>query len=349
VKRETQSLHNRSPSHDLHTAHCVGNNERSAAGRRSQCEKYTASIYCPLMPEPDTPTARDLDPQAAARVLRRLAGGDDAPWLHAEVARRMAQRLSIIKLQPVQVLDWWGFLGGGGAALGRQYPRARRVVVEPMPVLQQRTMREPAAPWWSARRWRGDRADLIAEGDEPAGTAQLLWANMMLHAARDPAAVMSRWHRALAVEGFVMFSCAGPDTLKELHALYRRLGWPTPGAALVDMHDLGDMMLHAGFAGPVMDQELLTLTWTDAPALLAELRTLGGNVSPQRHAALRTPRWRDRLSSELAALAGPNGRIAMSFEIIYGHAFKPAPRVRMSGETVVPVDDLRAMARAHRR
>ncbi len=301
------------------------------------------------MPEPDTPTARDVDPQAVARVLRRLAGGNQAPWLHAEVARRMAERLSIVKLQPAQVLDWWALLGGGGAALDKQYPQARRVAVEPNAVLQQRTGVASVAPWWSARRWRGGRPETIVEGDEPAESAQLLWANMMLHAARDPAATMSRWHRALAVGGFVMFSCAGPDTLKELRALYRRLGWPTPSAAQVDMHDLGDMMLHAGFADPVMDQELLTLTWPDASALLTELRTLGGNVSPRRHGGLRTPRWRDRLLSELASLAGPDGRIAMSFEIVYGHAFKPAPRSRMSSETVVSVDELRAMARTHRR
>jgi malonyl-CoA O-methyltransferase len=301
------------------------------------------------MPASDSPTARALDPQAVARVLRRLAREEVAPWLHAEVARRMAQRLSIVKLQPAHVLDWWSFLGAGGAALDEQYPNARRVIVEPTPALQRRSKEAQSAPWWSARRWRAERIDVIAEGDELPGVAQLLWANMMLHAARDPAAVMARWHRALAVDGFVMFSSLGPDTLKELRSLYRRLEWPTPGTAFVDMHDLGDMLLHAGFSDPVMDQEVVTLTWADARALLTELRTLGGNVSPQRGAGLRTLRWRARLLSELGTLAGPDGRIAMSFEIVYGHAFKPAPRARASAETVVPVDDLRAMARARRR
>jgi malonyl-CoA O-methyltransferase len=301
------------------------------------------------MPDPDSPTARALDPRAVTHVLRRLAAARAAPWLHAEVARRMAQRLQIVKLRPAHVLDWWGFVGGGGAALDQHYPNAQRVIVEPIPALQQRSSDMRAAPWWSARRWRSERIDVIAEGDEPPGIAQLLWANMMLHAARDPAAVMARWHRALAVDGFVMFSCLGPDTLKELRSLYGRLDLPTPGTPFVDMHDLGDMMLHAGFAGPVMDQELLTLTWPDAQALLAELRTFGGNVSPERHAGLRTPRWRAHLLNELAALADQHGRIAMSFEIVYGHAFKPTPRARVDAQTVVPLDDLRAMARARRR
>jgi malonyl-CoA O-methyltransferase len=301
------------------------------------------------MPDPVSPTARALDPQAVARVLQRLARADAAPWLHGEVARRMAKRLEIVKLQPSQVLDWWGFLGAGGEALDKQYPNARRVVVEPIPALQLRSVEAQAAPWWSARRWRGERVGVIAEGDEQAGAAQLLWANMMLHAARDPAAVMARWHRALAIDGFVMFSCFGPDTLKELRELYRRLAWPPPGCDFVDMHDLGDMLVHSGFADPVMDQELLTLTWADPASLLAELRTLGGNVSQQRGPGLRTPRWRSRLLSEIGALAGPDGRIRMSFEVVYGHAFKPVPRSRASTETVVPVDDMRAMVRARRR
>jgi malonyl-CoA O-methyltransferase len=301
------------------------------------------------MPDSDPPTARALDPSALARVLQRLACCETAPWLHAEVARRMAQRLAIIKFQPSRVLDWWGWLGAGGDALDRQYPSARRVVVEPTPALQRRSIEAAAAPWWSARRWRGARTDVIAEGAEQAGASQLLWANMMLHAARDPAAVIARWHQALAVDGFVMFSCFGPDTLKELRELYRRLRWPPPGSDFVDMHDLGDMLVHTGFADPVMDQELLTLTWADPMALLAELRTLGGNTSPGRSTGLRTPRWRARLLSEIGALAAPDGRIRMSFEIVYGHAFKPVPRARASAETVVPVDDLRAMARARRR
>ena len=319
-----------------------------AAGQASKCDNDTASIYCPLMPDPQSPTARVLDPQAVTRVLRRLACADAPPWLHLEVARRMAERLAIIKLQPVRVLDWWSFLGASGNVLDKQYPYARRVVVEPTPALQRRNI-AARAPWWSARRRRAGPANVIAEGEEEVGAAQLLWSNMMLHTALDPAALMVRWHRALAVDGFVMFSCLGPDTLKELRGLYRRLGWPTPGADFVDMHDLGDMMVNTGFADPVMDQELLTLTWADAAALLAELRTLGGNVSPRRGEGLRTPRWRTRLLGELGRLGGPDGRVSMSFEIVYGHAFKPAPRARVSAETVVPVDELRAMVRARRR
>jgi len=159
---------------------------------------------------------------------------------------------------------------------------------------------------------------------------------------------MAQWQRALAVDGFLMFSCLGPDTLKELRSLYRRLGWSAPTQAFIDMHDIGDMLVHAGFADPVMDQEVIRLTWADAPSMLAELRTLGGNASPQRFAGLRTPRWQARLVEELQSLKGADGRLALSFELVYGHAFKAAPRPKLAGETSVSLDDMRAMMRSPR-
>ena len=291
----------------------------------------------------DKQAARALDERALAQVLRRLQRAPQPPWLHGEAARRMADRLPIIKQPPRRVLDWWAQLGGGTAALTAACPQARITAVEPAVVTAQ-----PAA-WWSPRRWSTRALPPVAEAEVGAGTADLVWANMMLHAVRDPQAQMQRWQQALAVDGFLMFSTLGPGTLETLSALYRALGWPTPFAPFVDMHDLGDMLVHAGFADPVMDQETLTLQWDSPAALLEELRSLGGNTAPDRAAGLRTPRWRSRLQSLLQAQAGADGRVALVFEIVYGHAFKGAPRPRLAAETTLPLDDLRAMVRAARR
>jgi len=250
----------------------------------------------------------------------------------------MGERLGVIRKQPEVVLDWWARQGASAALLAAAYPRAHIVAVEARPAA--------AAPWWSPQRWRA--RETVAEAALVPGGAQLLWANMMLHWVHDPQALMRRWHDALAVDGFLMFSTLGPGTLEALDAIYRSAGWPRPLAPFVDMHDLGDMLVETGFADPVMDQEQITLTWADAGALLAELRTLGANVDPGRFAGLRTPRWRDRLLSALAAGAGPDGRPALRFELVYGHAFKPAPRPRVAGQTQIAVEDLRAMARAGR-
>jgi malonyl-CoA O-methyltransferase len=177
----------------------------------------------------------------------------------------------------------------------------------------------------------------------------MLWANMVLHQAGDPALAIARWHAALAVDGFLMFSTLGPDTLRELRALYARLGWGAPGPEFVDMHDIGDALVHAGFADPVMDMERLTLSWPDADTLLAELRTLGGNAARARFAGLRTPRWKARLAAALQEeLAADDGRLRLSFEIVYGHAFKPPPRLRVAPTTTVGVEQLRQLARRPR-
>lgn len=272
-----------------------------------------------------------------------------APWLHGEVARRMAQRLPLIRLQPQCVVEWGAFLGASAQVLEGAYPRARRVAVEPDAERVERTARALQMPWWSPRRWSGRGTHALLAAQVQPGCAQLLWSNMGLHGSLDPRADLAAWHRVLQVDGFLMFSTLGPGTLSGLRALYSSLGWPVPMAPLVDMHDLGDMLVEAGFADPVMDQETITLTWATPSALLSELRQLGGNVDARRAAGLRTPRWRAELESQLAARAAPDGRIALEFELVYGHAFRVAPRPRVAARTELALDDMRAMVRGSRR
>jgi len=288
-------------------------------------------------------TARAIDRAALLRVVQRQAAAPEPPWLHAEVARRMAERLQIMKLVPTVVIDWWSRSGASSQALRSAYPRAQRVQVEPDAVFRQ----PRNVPWWSVGR-RG-AGEAVAESAVPDAQAQLLWANMMLHAVADPGALLSQWRRALSREGFVMFSTLGPDTLKTLREVYRDAGWGAAHAPFVDMHDVGDMLVRAGFADPVMDQEMLRLTWATPAALLSELRGLGANAEPARHAGLRTPRWRARLEAALAERAGTDGRIALEFEIVYGHAFNPPPRVVVTGETRLTAADLQRMARTGRK
>jgi malonyl-CoA O-methyltransferase len=177
----------------------------------------------------------------------------------------------------------------------------------------------------------------------PAGQAQLVWSNMSLHWAQDAPTLMREWQRALAVDGFLMFTTLGPGTLVALADLYRARGWGTPYPPWTDMHDLGDMLVEAGFADPVMDQETLRLTWSSPQAALDELRTLGANTDRVRFPGLRTPRWRARLLEALGAQVDAQGRVLLEFEVVYGHAFKPAPRARVSQETAVGLDDMKTM------
>lgn len=304
------------------------------------------------MPSPDPAGGASirplLDGVALARVQRRLLAAPQAPWLHGEVARRMAERLPVIKLQPEAVADWGAHLGASQEVLAQTYPQARLLAVEADAARRDATAAALARPWWSPRRWTSPVV-AMAEAEVGAGAVQLLWSNMGLQAAADPLAVLRQWHRVLAVDGFLMFSTLGPGSLGRLRSLYAQHGWAPAFAPFVDMHDLGDLLIEAGFADPVMDQEIVTLTWPTAAALLEELRTLGGNVAAGRHAGLRTPRWRQRLLDALSATAGADGRVALDFEIVYGHAFRPPPRPRIAARTEVPLADMRAMARAGRK
>ena len=282
------------------------------------------------------------------RQARRLAAAPEAPWLHADVAKRMAERLSIIKLQPERWLQWYAFLGASGAALAEVYKGAEQTWVEPTPALLERS-RQAGKRGWLQRITGASKISVSSPGEVVEGQAHLVWANMGLHASVDIPATLAQWHAALAVDGFLMFSCYGPDSFVELRPLFARLGWGRPGPDWWDMHDLGDLLVGAGFADPVMDQERISLTWGDAETLLKDLRALGGNVAPDRFAGLRGRAWKQSLLIALESLRGPDGRLRLSLEIVYGHAFKPVPKLRLQPETHVSLDQMRDMVRQGRK
>jgi malonyl-CoA O-methyltransferase len=153
---------------------------------------------------------------------------------------------------------------------------------------------------------------------------------MVLHGVVDPPALFARWHRLLAVDGFVAFSCLGPGTLAGLRELYAALGWPAPTPGFIDMHDLGDMLVAAGFAAPVMDMEMLDIAYRDPASLLADLRASGQtSARADRSRGLTGRRYGEALRAKLAPKA--------TFEVVYGHAWKGGrkhPDVESAPKTV---------------
>jgi len=307
------------------------------------------SLTSPQHPAPTAlapPRPQQLDSVALQRHARRLAEAGQVPWLHAEVAGRLAERLAIVKLQPARVLQWSGLLGGGAEQLRLAYPRAEHVDVEPEQALWQRAQDLYKVSWWQAALGRAPMQQVLAPGDlNRFGEFGLVWANMALHAMPEPPATLAAWHAALQVDGFLMFSCLGPDSFVELSPLFSRKGWGRPGPQWWDMHDMGDLLVAAGFADPVMDQERIQLTWAQPADLLRDLRLLGGNVAPDRFAGCRGKTWHQALLVELESLRKPDGRLHLSLEIVYGHAFKALPKIRVSPETSLSLEQMRAMVR----
>ena len=297
-----------------------------------------------------------IDPVAARRWDQSLS--ETSPWLHEEVARRMQERLDWITLQPAAWAHWSPARGGLAAhkLVTRRYSNADCYVMEPSAKHLQATREALKKPWWNAARWVKSATHFEAPAPE---SVQMLWANMALHMAADPQQMINTWHQALDIDGFLMFSCLGPDSLREIRALYQRLGWPAPSHEFTDMHDWGDMLVAAGFAEPVLDVERIVLTFATPERLLDELRTLGRNLHPARFAGLRGRAWYRRLKSELDAGRAPTspeaakaakvtlndaserGLIPLTFEVIYGHALKPKPRVAMRPHATLSLQEMR--------
>ncbi len=294
--------------------------------------------------------------QAMAHQYRRLATMTQPAWLHQEVGRRLAEKMSVMRMQPRHWLDWGGWLGAGRPAVSSCYPLAKPWIWEPTNELMMKSVQawqptKERRALWQQLFYRSDRAEqFVFQGNQPYPSnwpengVDMLWANMALHASIDLPDTMRRWHAAMASQGFLMCSGLGPDTAKELKWLYRQMGWSVPAAAFLDMHDVGDALVGAGFAEPVMDMEHLTLTWPSAKHMLDELRTWGGNVAVGRMQGCRTPRWREKLLHGLTEqLSMPDGRLALTVEVVYGHAIKPTPRVRVAAETKVSLSDMRQL------
>ena len=278
------------------------------------------------------PSHVPIAPQAAARWQQR--SHTQSPWLHEEIARRMMQRLDFITLQPRNWLHWHAAQGGLQAhtALQQRYPQAT-------------AWHAPAANVTSSTASSATDTAVATSPPPAAHSIDMLWANMALHTATDPLAVLKQWRQWLSPTGFVMFSTLGPDTLHELRQLYQQRGWPPPCHSFTDMHDWGDMLLQAGFADPVIDTERITLTFTSHQRLLQELRELGRNLAASRSHATHSHGWLAELHQAISTLAQADGSLPLTFEVIYGHAVQSSQSSDETGATTIDLVHMRHMLR----
>ena len=277
------------------------------------------------------PPGYEVDARLARRRFDRAATSyAQASRLEAEIGTRMLQRLDYVRLAPKRVLDAGCGPVRDARSLAKRYRKADVLAVDfSQPMLH---AGRPRLRFFERRRPKPVCADLTRLPLASA-TIGLLWSNMVLHWAADPLAALREFHRVIAVEGLLMFSTLGPDTLAELRA--------AAGAARVhsfaDMHDLGDMLVAAGFAEPVMDMERVTMVYADGEALLADLRASGQTCALSGRArGLAGRRFLAALREKLAAQSKA-GKLAVSYEVVYGHAWKAAPTRIADGRSVVKI------------
>jgi malonyl-CoA O-methyltransferase len=297
----------------------------------------------PRLPAPDP---REVDARAVRRAFGRAAATyDAAAALQREVAVRMAARLDYVKIAPGAVLDAGCGTGEATLALGARYPAAQVVALDlALPMLEQARMRADGAQSVLRRLLRragGARVPHFLCADLAtlplAGVSvDLAWSNLALQWVNDLPRAFAEFRRVLRVGGLLSFTTFGPDTLKELGGAFA--DGHTHVNRFADMHDIGDMLVAAGFADPVIDMEPMTLTYESPLALLRELKALGATNAT--HGRPRGLTGRRRLQRVLAALERRrrDGRIPVTFEVIYGHAWKGEPRRTAEGLPIVRFD-----------
>ena len=278
-----------------------------------------------------------VDRAQVRRSFARVA--EDYPrhdFFAREIDRRMQERLDVVRLAPATILDLGCSRGASLAGLRQRYAKAQTMGVDLVPEMLRAAATDagwrghlPAVLRNDPRYFAADAAALPLR----ANSVGLVWSNLLLHWLEHPLPALCEAQRVLEVGGLLMFSTLGPDTLQELRSAFADDHAHTQ--RFTDLHDLGDMLVEAGFADPVMDMEVLTLTYDSFPALLAELRASGGRCAMQGRQ--RTLAGRGRLQAVEAAYAAQakDGKLPATFEVIYGHAWKAAPKQTADGRSIV--------------
>ncbi|MFL6658167.1 MAG: methyltransferase domain-containing protein [Massilia sp.] len=285
-----------------------------------------------------------IDLARVRQLFARPARVAPADFLRREIASRMHERLGLVKISPHRVLDAGCGSGPDLALLQKDYPAAHIVGIDAAPAMLD-AARAPASAIKSLGGLLGRLlpakagVDLLCAdfGNLPfaPNSVDLVWSNLALHWHPQPDQVFAEWRRVLRVEGLLMFSNFGPDTFRELRAAFAELDGAAHVLPFVDMHDFGDQLVEAGFSTPVMDMEVITVTYDTAEALLKDVRALGGNPLATRARGLVGRSAWQRMLDALERNRRPDGKLGLTFEVIYGHAFRPAPRATAAGEAII--------------
>ena len=287
-----------------------------------------------------------FDKREVRRAFDRAARGYDAvAVLQREIGERMAGRLEYIKLRPETVLDAGSGTGVGLRRLRILYPDAGLIALD-MALGMLRVARN-SEPWWKRRLPFGAKTPAVCGDLEclplKAASVDLIWSNLTLQWCDTPEAAFRECLRVLRPGGLLMFSTFGPDTLKELRAAFRAVDGTPHVSRFIDMHDIGDMLAHTGFAEPVMDMEMFTLTYAELGGLMRDLKALGAhNAALSRGRGLTGKSKWQALHDRYEAFRR-DGLLPATFETVYGHAWKPQQaRKTAEGLDVIRLDFKRA-------
>jgi len=275
------------------------------------------------------------DKRAVARAFRRVARGyASADFLHREIRARLLERLDFMSLTPGVVLD----LGAGPpeatAELRARFPESRLLALDLVPEM----LGGETPPWYRAA---ADAARLPL----PDQSVDLIVAGMLLHWCEEPERVLAEARRVLRFPGVLLLSTLGPDSLKELRAAWAETDSHDHVLDFADMHNLGDSLVRAGFAEPVIGAEPLTVTYRELASLVRDLRSVGAShIGRNRRRTLTGKgRW-TAMAGAFERQRRADGSLPVTVEAICAHAWASPPRPEggaSPGEFAVPLARLR--------
>ncbi len=285
----------------------------SGLRRNDEWEKYMSDEY-------------QLDKKRVRLSFGRAAHTyDQSAVLQREVVQRMLSRLEVVALKPHAILDAGCGTGSGGRNLARHYKKSSITSLDfASPMLQVARLQQH----WLSKLFA---PQAFICGDIEAMPIQalsqdLVWSNLALQWCNNLDAAFSEMHRVLRPEGLLMFSTFGPDTLKELRHSASVDGH-THVSRFIDMHDIGDALIRAGFSAPVMDVEYFTLTYESAIAVMRDLKAIGAhNATQGRSHGLQGRAFLQNLNAQYERFRQADGKLPATYEVVYGHAWKPQPK-----------------------
>lgn len=286
-----------------------------------------------------------IQPAPFGLVRKQFQRTSEQFEVHADVletvGNRLLERLDVLAIKPAKVLELGCRTGYQLQALAERYPKAQIIGADPAPARRPRIPR--SWPAWLRRR----PPDLCQVACDPHvlpfadRSFDLVVSNLLLPWCRAPHQVFEEVSRILATGGAFLFTSAGPDTLIEYRAAWQKIDKYLHGFGLIDMHDLGDAMMAAGFAAPVLDRENLCIDYPNIDALQVELRNLGAaNLASGRRRGLMSPQVR----TVLEQAGGAASRFPVTLELVNGHGWKGELHPfshKNDDEYAVSLDDLR--------
>jgi malonyl-CoA O-methyltransferase len=252
---------------------------------------------------------------------------DAAAVMQKLVREEMLSRLELVNLKPQRILDAGCGTGHASQSLLKKYPDAHVISLDFAMRMLQKTRALNGSIGQRLKRLIGLNQQSYLCGDLErlplaANSVDMFWSNLAIQWSNNLDAVFADIHRVLRTDGLLMFSTLGPDTLKELRAASSMDGNVHVNRFL-DMHDIGDALVRAGFADPVLDVERVVLTYDDVIGVMRDLKSIGAhNATDGRVRGLQGRKFLQNLTQQYEQFR-KQGKLPATFEVIYGHAWKP--------------------------